>query len=72
MENFPDISRELVDAGGGFVVRDAQEVAEMTIRLLSDEKLREDAGLRAMEVVEKNRGAAGRTLDAVLPLIEGV
>ena len=71
MENFPDISRELVDAGGGFVVRDAQEVAEMTIRLLSDEKLREDAGLRAMEVVEKNRGAAGRTLDAVLPLIEG-
>ncbi|MBN1880897.1 MAG: 3-deoxy-D-manno-octulosonic acid transferase [Deltaproteobacteria bacterium] len=69
MENFPDISQALVDAGGGFVVRDAPEIAKMTIRMFSDKKMREDAGLRAMEVVESNRGAAVRTLDAVLPLI---
>lgn len=69
MENFPDISRELVDSGGGFVVSDACEIAQVTTRLLSDLKMREDAGLWALEVVEKNRGAAARTLDAVLPLI---
>ena len=69
MANFPDISRELVEAGGGFLVRDVPEIAVMTTRFLSDGKKRKNAGLRALEVVEKNRGAAERTLDAVLPLI---
>jgi len=69
MENFPDISRELVEAGGGFVVRNASEMARMTTEFLQKTELRERAGHHAMEVVERNRGAAARTLDAVLPLM---
>jgi 3-deoxy-D-manno-octulosonic-acid transferase len=69
MENFPDISQELVDTGGGFMVRDASEIAQRAMWLLTDIEAREDAGRRGMEVVEKNRGAARRTLEAIVPLM---
>ena len=69
MENFPDISRELMETGGGFMVRDAWEIARRAIQFLTDTEAREDAGRCAMEVVENNRGAARRTLKAIEPLM---
>ncbi len=65
MGNFPQISRGLIDAGGGFVARDAREIADIAARLLSDGAFAEDAGLRARQLVHANRGATAQTAAAV-------
>lgn len=69
MSNFPQISRGLIDAGGGFVVRDAREMADVAGRLLSDRAFAEDAGRRALDLVRANRGATARTAAAVAPYL---
>jgi 3-deoxy-D-manno-octulosonic-acid transferase len=69
MENFPDISRDLVAAGGGFVARDSGEIARVARRLLSDAGFAREAGRRAAEVAARGRGAMGRTVSAALPFV---
>jgi 3-deoxy-D-manno-octulosonic-acid transferase len=65
MGNFPQISRGLIEAGGGFVVRDAHELSDIAARLISDRAFAEDAGRRAIELVRANRGATAQTAAAV-------
>ncbi len=71
MSNFPDISRELIDSGGGFVVRDAKEIKEVAKMLITDEEMSRDSGEKAFEVVRRNRGAIKRCIDSILPFLEG-
>ena len=69
MGNFPQISRGLIDAGGGFVVRDARELADIAGRLISEKGFAEDAGRRALDLVRANRGATAQTAAAVAPYL---
>jgi 3-deoxy-D-manno-octulosonic-acid transferase len=66
MGNFPQISRGLIDAGGGFEARNARGIADIAARLLSDSAFARDAGLRARELVRANRGATAQTAAAVV------
>ncbi len=68
-ENFTAIARSLIDAGAGFRVRDAADLATQLRRLCSDTAARGRAGAAGRALVEENRGATDRTIDHVLPLI---
>ena len=66
VENFRAAAEALQAQGGGFMARDAEELAALVCRLASDTRAREDAGARARRVVESNRGALARTLDLLV------
>jgi 3-deoxy-D-manno-octulosonic-acid transferase len=67
--NFYEIGRLLQKAGAARVINDPCELANEVIRLLSNEKLRHDAGQCGRQVVEENRGSIDRVWDRVRPLL---
>lgn len=73
--NFERIVRELVAAEAlvqlseSDVERAADRLADVFASLLADEERRRSIGERARTVVERNRGAAARTLQALAPLL---
>jgi 3-deoxy-D-manno-octulosonic-acid transferase len=71
MNNFPEISKDLVNAGGGFVVVSAMEMVEIARRLMEDEGFATKAGEGAYSVVEKNRGATMKCVEIILPFVDG-
>jgi 3-deoxy-D-manno-octulosonic-acid transferase len=64
------LAADMEDGGGGYMVDDREELLERCTELLSSRELAVQVGRNAMAVVEKNRGAAERTLRAVRPLME--
>jgi 3-deoxy-D-manno-octulosonic-acid transferase len=70
VENWRTAADALLRAGGGFMVRDAAELAAQVARLAADEAARAEAGARALTVVEANRGALDRTLDLLAAQID--
>ncbi len=70
VHNFEEIYREMVDAGAARVVRDAGELAAALGEWLSDEASAAAAGRAGRAVVDANRGATGRTVDAMLDLAD--
>jgi 3-deoxy-D-manno-octulosonic-acid transferase len=71
MFNFKEISQALVEAGGGAMVKDKEELYAKLDNLLSDNKLSLSMGERAFKVIAANSGATARTIDAVHGLILG-
>jgi 3-deoxy-D-manno-octulosonic-acid transferase len=69
MFNFKEISEALLSAGGGVMVKDKAELYAQIDVLLSDKELARSMGERAFSVIEKNSGAARKTIDAVGRLI---
>ena len=69
MENFGDVAKRMTGGGGGFQVSDAKELAEMMVRLGTEDELWRRAGEAARLVVETNRGALERTLDHLKPYL---
>ncbi|MYD70428.1 MAG: 3-deoxy-D-manno-octulosonic acid transferase [Acidobacteria bacterium] len=69
MENFPQVARQLLAAGGLLQARDAAELAAMLAELVRDDARRETLGAAARQVVEANRGATDRTLAAAAELL---
>lgn len=65
MFNFKEISEALMSAGGGIMVKDKGELYHQLDKLLSDNELAKLMGERAFSVIEKNSGAAVKTIDAV-------
>ena len=65
----PEAARLLLEAGAARVVGDAVELAETLISLLLDAGRRARAGTLGREVVERNRGAVGRVLTLLVPLL---
>ncbi len=61
---------ELVDEGGGSVVRDPESLAEALARWLRDEGAREEASERARRYVERHRGAAVRSAEVLHGLLK--
>jgi len=63
--NFVSMSESLLASGGGYRVRDENELYEITRMLLTDERVRTCTGDRARAFVEKNRGALDRVITHV-------
>jgi len=69
MENFHEI-RELFRAEQALVeVRGADELAREVAELMTDEARRRRLGERARALVDRNRGALGRTVDSLAGLV---
>jgi 3-deoxy-D-manno-octulosonic-acid transferase len=69
--NFRDIAQMAKEAGVGFEVRTAQELAEGILRLLQDIKAREEIEGRARELIARHQGAAQRSVQCVQRWLEG-
>ncbi len=67
--NFQSICEALATAGGLLFAGSAELVAQRVTELLQDPAHRQETGARALSVVDGNRGALERTLDALAPLI---
>jgi 3-deoxy-D-manno-octulosonic-acid transferase len=68
MFNFKEISEEITLAGGGFLVKDKEELYQKLDMLLSNRDLSVEMGKKAFSVIEANSGAAVKTLR----LVEGL
>ncbi|MCS7065049.1 MAG: hypothetical protein NZL85_02105, partial [Fimbriimonadales bacterium] len=68
--NFRDIAHLAKEAGVGFEVRTASELAEGILRLLHDEKARQEIEARARELIARHQGAARRCAQHVKQWVE--
>ena len=66
MQNFADVTRNFLKAGGAVQVRDAPELEQALAKLLADAALRAEMGRHASQVVRENQGAINRTVDMIL------
>ncbi len=69
VHNFREVYDEMVGAGAARLVADATELAVAATLWLEDPGLATAAGSAGREVVERNRGATARTVDALLGLL---
>ncbi|OGP23335.1 MAG: hypothetical protein A2X93_06975 [Deltaproteobacteria bacterium GWC2_56_8] len=65
LTTYASMAKLLEENGGGFTVMDENYLAEKAKALLSDKALRERAGIAARKVVEANRGAALKSVEAI-------
>jgi 3-deoxy-D-manno-octulosonic-acid transferase len=68
-ENFQQIADVFREARAWVEVPDAAALAEAVIRLLSEPAWRDELGGRGRALVDRHRGALGRTVDALAELI---
>ena len=64
--NFETIYQRLLDDRGVKLVSDADDLAAHVSSRFSDHREREAIGLRALEVVNKNRGALDKVVDGII------
>ncbi len=69
--NFREVYDEMAATGAARIVDGADGLADGLGRWLADRGAARTAGEAGRAVVERNRGATARTVDALLPLIEG-
>ncbi len=70
MQNFAEVSRDLVAQEGAVQVRDASELEKMIGDLLADPARCERLGNNAQKVVRKNLGGIERTVDMIVERIK--
>lgn len=70
MHNFREISRLLLEAGGGAQVADADELHATLRRLLVDPGLRQRMGEDGYALLQRNIGATRQTVDAIRQAME--
>jgi 3-deoxy-D-manno-octulosonic-acid transferase len=70
--NFGEVYEEMTAAGGAQIVNDTAELAAALGACLADPKAARLAGEAGLRVVEANRGATSRTIDALLDLMRKV
>ncbi len=68
MENFAEISKQLLEQNAALRARDPGELTSLTRRLLLDPKLRETMSARATGVLAGHRGATARTAELITAL----
>jgi 3-deoxy-D-manno-octulosonic-acid transferase len=69
--NSADIAKLLVERGAAAVVHDADELGRQVSMLLSDPEERERIGAIGRDSVDSNRGALGKLLGLIEPLLRG-
>lgn len=72
MENFRDMARTFDDRGAWARVASAEELGKTWRRRLDDPDLAANVGSRAQALLEENRGALGKTLDLLEPMLDDV
>jgi 3-deoxy-D-manno-octulosonic-acid transferase len=70
VHNFSEVYDELTAAGGARLVADVRELRAAAAAWLDEPAFAAAAGKAGREVIERNRGATERTVDALLDLIE--
>lgn len=70
MHNFKEISRLLVKAGGGLVIPGSEEFFGIAANLLADPDRCQDMGAKGHALLQDNRGATDRTLQAIERIVE--
>jgi 3-deoxy-D-manno-octulosonic-acid transferase len=70
-DNSADIARLLVARGAAEVVHDADELGSRVSMLLSDPDERDRIGVLGRDSVDSNRGALGKLLGLIEPLLRG-
>ena len=70
MDNFREIAAALLKARAAIQVESAAQLSMAWTGLLEDTPRREQMGLAAREIVERNRGATQATLDRLTAMIE--
>ncbi len=71
MQNFVEISRNLVKKNGAVQVRDAAELEKVLGELLADEPRRAELGRNALAVIRANEGGVNRTVKMILDQLKG-
>ncbi len=69
MENFQEIAREFLGEGALVQIAGAESLGAETVALLRDDERRQRIGKQAQALVERNRGAVERTLEALAGLV---
>ena len=69
--NAEDVAQRLIDENAAYVVTGAQQLGERIAELLSSESLRAERGAAGRLAVQRNRGALGRLLSLLGPVIDG-
>jgi 3-deoxy-D-manno-octulosonic-acid transferase len=67
--NSEEVAQLLMDAGAAFVVSDSAQLAHAVAGMLDDANLRKVMGAAGKAVLDSNRGALGRLLTLVDPLL---
>ncbi len=70
VHNFREVYAEMIAGGGAVVVRNGDELGAALLRWLDDPGEAAAAGRAALKVVEANRGAADRTVNLLLELLD--
>jgi 3-deoxy-D-manno-octulosonic-acid transferase len=70
MQNFAEIARAFLDNGAGIEVKGARELETVLLELLADPVRRASLGAAARALVEANRGARARSLQAIAQLLQ--
>ena len=69
MQNFAEIARAFLDNGAAVDVKNGRELETTLMELLGDPVRRASLGAAARALVEANRGARGRSLEAIAQLL---
>lgn len=65
MSNFSNVARAFLNKKAAMVVKDAQQLKNICLRLLEDPVLRKELGERAKEVVRENKGATFKNTELI-------
>jgi 3-deoxy-D-manno-octulosonic-acid transferase len=69
VQNFQEIANEFHREGALVYVKDATELAREIVSFVTDKARRDAVGSTGRALIEPNRGALGRTVDALSALI---
>jgi 3-deoxy-D-manno-octulosonic-acid transferase len=70
MQNFAEIARAFLDNDAAVQVRNGRELEPIALELMADPVRRASLGAAARALVEANRGARGKSLDAIAQLLQ--
>lgn len=63
--NFNEIFGELIAAGGAQMVQNESELADKIVELMKTPELAHGMGQKALQVIERNRGALDKTVSVI-------
>jgi len=69
MFNFADISRMLIEAGGAIRVEGKEDLSFQLKHLLSDERMRKEAGEKGYRCLTRHQGSTERMFQEIRPLL---
>jgi len=72
MDDFPEVSHDLVRCGGALEVADEEDLYQRLKGLLADPDLRQRMGEKSVALLAKQQGATGRHVELIRKLLVGV